>query len=213
MALLEPVVIQTVATSTEAMENIAFIAALQALGRLVLQAIPINVTRDKYMQDINIDWQGPLSIDQALQLHADTDHGLYQYYGDHPIYGQSVLLYLGSAIRQSFGRRLSQHNWHDWTGSPVQIYVGRLHTEEKVEADTARQILALAEAILLFSHSPGFNTSNLNSIGYKGEDVRVMNWGKRKSLLPEVSISRWDGGQTVGHSVPKKMAIVSYSNP
>lgn len=164
------------------------------------------------MEDINIDWQGPLTLEQALQLHAETDHGLYQYYGDHPIYGQNVLLYLGSAIKQSFGKRLAQHNWHQWSATPVQIYVGRLHSEEKIDTAAAHQKLALAEAILLFAHSPGFNTSNLNSIGHKGEDIRVMNWGKRKSLFPEVSISRWEGGQTVGHLAPKKMNPVSYGS-
>ena len=162
------------------------------------------------MEDINIDWQGPLTLEQALQLNSDTDHGLYQYYGDHPLYGQNVLLYVGSAIKQSLGKRLAQHNWHHWSASEVQIYVGRLCAEEPIGLNTAQQKLALAEAILLFAHSPGFNTSNLNSIKHKGDDVRVMNWGKRKSLFPEVSISRWEGGQTVGHSVPKKMKQVSY---
>ncbi|WP_156884570.1 hypothetical protein [Pandoraea thiooxydans] len=157
------------------------------------------------MKDINIDWQGPFTLEEALQLHTEVDYGLYQYYGDHPIYGQNVLLYLGSAIKQPFGKRLAQHNWHVWTSAPVQIYVGRLCSEEPIESTAARQQLALAEAILLFSHSPGFNTSNLNSIGHKGEDVRVMNWGKRKSLYPEASVSRWEGGQTVGHSAPKKL--------
>jgi len=160
------------------------------------------------MQDIHIDWQGPLTLEQALQLHSETDRGLYQYYGDHPIYGQNVLLYLGSAVKQSLGKRLAQHNWHLWSPSPVQIYVGRLCTEEPIDIITAQQQLVIAESILLFAHSPGFNTSNLNSIGHKGGDIRVMNWGKRKSLFPEVSISRWEGGLTVGHSTPKAMSQV-----
>lgn len=193
------------------MDDIASIVDPQALAQPAVQDIQINVTKDK-MEDINIDWQGPLTLEQALQLHAETDHGLYQYYGDHPIYGQNVLLYIGSAIKQSIGKRLAQHNWHLWSATPVQIYVGRLHSEEKIDATAAHQKLALAESILLFAHSPGFNTSNLNSIGHKGEDVRVMNWGKRKSLFPEVSISRWKGGQTVGHSIPKKMMLVSYGS-
>ena len=163
------------------------------------------------MQDIHIDWQGPFTLEEALLLQGATDFGLYQYYGDHPIYGQNVLLYLGSAIKQPFGKRLSQHNWHLWAATPVQIYVGRLCAEDQIEIAAAQQQLALAEAILLFAHSPGFNTANLNSIGHKSDDVRVMNWGKRKSLFPEVSISRWEGGLTVGHSVPKSMSPVSYS--
>lgn len=162
------------------------------------------------MEDINIDWQGPFSLEQALQLQAETDYGLYQYYGEHPIYGQNTLLYLGSATKQSLGKRLSQHNWHLWSATPVEIYVGRLCTDKPIEITVARQKLCLAESILLFSHSPGFNTSNLNSIGHKGDDVRVLNWGKRKSLFPEVSISRWESGLTVGHTTPKTLTHVSY---
>lgn len=162
------------------------------------------------MQDIHIDWDGPFTLDQALQLQSDIDYGLYQYYGDHPVYGQNTLLYLGKAVDQPLGRRLSQHNWQLWTPSPVQIYVGRLCVNDSIDVAEARKLLSLAEVILLYSHSPGFNTSNLNSIGHKGEDVRIMNWGMRKSLFPEVSISRWEGGVAIGHSRPKKMSHLSY---
>lgn len=162
------------------------------------------------MEDIHIDWQGPFSLEQALQFQNRTDYGLYQYYGEHPVYGQNVLLYLGSATKQSLGKRLSQHNWHLWSATPVEIYVGRLCTEKPIGAMEAQKKLCIAESVLLFSHSPSFNTSNLNSIGYKGNDVRVLNWGRRKSLFPEVSISRWEGGLTVGHAVPKAFIHVSY---
>lgn len=72
------------------------------------------------MKDINIDWQGPFTLEEALQLHTEVDYGLYQYYGDHPIYGQNVLLYLGSAIKQPFGKRLAQHNWRGCQNFRVQ---------------------------------------------------------------------------------------------
>lgn len=163
------------------------------------------------MEDIHIDWQGPFTLEQALQLQSDTDFGLYQYYGEHPIYGQNALLYLGSATKQTFGKRLSQHNWHLWSATPVEIYVGKLCTEGPIDPHNAIRKLCLAESILLFSHSPGFNTSNLNSIGHKGNDARVLNWGKRKSLFPEVSVSRWEGGLTVGHAIPKNLTPAAYN--
>lgn len=166
--------------------------------------------KSKIVEDIHIDWQGPFSLEQALQFQSEIDYGLYQYYGEHPIYGHNALLYLGSATEQSLGKRLSQNNWHLWSATPVEIYVGRLCTENPIDGNLAKKKLCLAEKILLFSHSPGFNTSNLNSIGHKGDDVRVLNWGKRKSLFPEVSISRWEGGLTVGHAVPKALRHVSY---
>ena len=155
--------------------------------------------------DIHIDWQGPLSISQAVELQSSCDYGLYQYYGDHPVYGASVLLYIGKAARQTFGCRLSQHNWHSWIPSNTEIYVGRICCETPIEATEWVRVIDLAERILLFSHSPAFNTANLNSIGHKGEDARVFNWGKRRSLLPEASVSRWESGLSLGHDKPKHL--------
>ena len=162
------------------------------------------------MEDIHINWSGPFSLDQVLTLRNEYDYGLYQYYGGHPVYGQNVLLYIGSATKQSFGKRLSQHNYDIWSSSVVQIYLGKLYNDVPLEINLARQRICLAESILLFSHSPAFNSSNLNCMKDITRDVRVLNWGKRNSLLPEVSISRWDGGLTVGHNIPNSLRQVSF---
>ncbi len=163
------------------------------------------------MEDIHINWQGPYSLEKATQLTSDIDYGLYQYYGGHSVYGENTLLYLGSATKQTLGQRLLQHNWHLWSTTPVEIYAGRLCVENKIDLAEARNKLLFAEKILLFSHSPAFNTVNLNSINHNHNDVRIMNWGHRNKLLPEVSISRWEGGLTTGHSVPRKFLSVSFA--
>ena len=155
--------------------------------------------------DIHIDWAGPYSLAEARALHGPTDHGLYQYYGEHPVYGRDALLYLGKTEKQTFGRRLAQNNWEYWSPTPVTIYVGRLCLNISISEDEALAKISLAERILLFAHSPGFNTANLNNIRHTGEDVRVLNWGMRKSLFPEVSVSRWEGGLGVGHSRPRSL--------
>lgn len=154
---------------------------------------------------IDIEWEGPLSLVEAIRLQTDSDYGLYQYYGDHPVYGSGVLLYIGEAGKQTFGKRIAQHNWHRWIPSPTEIYVGRICSTEPLDAAEWRRRISLAEAIEIFAHSPAFNTQNLNSIGHKGPDVRVLNWGKRKGLFPEVSISRWEGPRTVGHDLPRDL--------
>ncbi|MFL9919187.1 hypothetical protein PQR75_28155 [Paraburkholderia fungorum] len=173
------------------------------------------------MIDINIQWEGPFSYQEALNLNSDSDYGLYQYYGDHSTYGASTLLYLGQASKQTFGRRIAQHNWHLWASSEIAIHIGKIWTSEPLdEAEWIRKI-DLAERINLFSHSPSFNTSNLNNIGHNGEDTRVLNWGKRRLLLPEISISRWAGEFAVGHRLhdtfrpqcKKKVPIVDDLNP
>lgn len=155
--------------------------------------------------DININWEGPLSLDQAKQLNSDQDFGLYQFYGDHPVYGQNVLLYIGKAEKQTFSNRLAQHNWDTWIPSNLEIYVGRICTENKIQNKEWARLIDLSERIQIYSHSPAFNTSNLNKINSPVPQARVMNWGMRKSLLPDVSVKRWEGGSTVGHVMPKNL--------
>ena len=50
---------------------------------------------------IHIEWEGPYSLNQLDTLNdLRRDHGLYQIYGHHPVYGSNVLLYIG----QTYGR-------------------------------------------------------------------------------------------------------------
>ena len=155
--------------------------------------------------DIHVNWEGPLSLEEAKQLNADADFGLYQFYGDHPVYGQNVLLYIGKAVKQTFSSRLSQHNWDTWIPSYLEIYVGRICTDQDISNEMWESLIDLSEKIQIYSHSPAFNTSNLNQIKSNNPEARVMNWGMRKSLLPEVSVKRWEGGGTVGHVMPKTL--------
>jgi hypothetical protein len=157
------------------------------------------------MKDININWEGPFTLEEVRNLNTNSDFGLYQYYGEHPVYGQHVLLYIGKAEHQNFSERMAQHNWQHWIPSDVNIYVGKICTKETISnADWEHQI-TLAEKIMIFSHSPAFNTANLNQINHREDDVRVLNWGQRKSLLPEVSISRWERKNSLGHTLPKEL--------
>lgn len=153
------------------------------------------------MQNIHVVWDGPYSHAEARQLDSSSDFGLYQYYGDHHVYGNSALLYIGKAQDQTFARRISQHNWEIWASSNIAIYIGKVHSDESLELDEWWRQINLAERILIQSHSPSFNSSNLNSINHKGEDTRVLNWGTRMKLLPEASISRWEGTFAVGNKL------------
>ena len=162
------------------------------------------------MFDIHISWEGPFTLEEALKLNGDCDRGLYQYYGDHPVYGSGVLLYLGEAAKQTFAQRLSQHNWQLWSSSPISIYVGRFVHNLPIEIIEVQRRIVVAEGILLYAHSPGFNTSNLNTTGSRNHEIRVINWGMRKSLFPEVSINRWESDMTVGHRAPKEFHPFSF---
>lgn len=152
--------------------------------------------------DIHIEWQGPFSLDEAK---SNQGFGLYQYYGDHPVYGQGVLLYIGKT-ESTFAARLNQHNWETWVPAPMSVYLGNLCGPDDIAEDQWPVLIDMAENILIFAHSPAFNSSRLNTIRSRDRDVRVFNWGNRKSLLPEVSVSRWEGGLTTGHRRPNAFA-------
>jgi hypothetical protein len=143
---------------------------------------------------IHIEWAGPYSLDQlAILKNEDSDYGVYQIYGGHPIYGSHVLLYIGKADQQTFGVRIGQEGWHaNRDAANVQIYIGRLAGgQTPSEAQWSRDI-DLAEKILIFAHGPAANARSLSSIpDALLQHVHVLNWGQHRDLMPEVSGARY----------------------
>lgn len=146
--------------------------------------------------EIHIDWEGPYIYEKALQFCDDnSDYGVYQIYGAHPVYGPDVLLYIGKADRQTFGKRLSQEWWQTTNSNSLRlkVYLGRLGGYGGIPSNEewSRQITA-AERMLIVAHWPAGNSSGLNvSFGEDYHDLHVLNWGDYRSLLPEVSGSRY----------------------
>ena len=145
---------------------------------------------------IHVQWTGPLSYREALALNDENvDFGVYQIYGAHPVYGKDVLLYIGKADYQTFGKRLSQEVWHEINQDSfrVSVCLGRLsgYTGTPLEEEWSRQI-SIVERLLIHSHWPAGNSSGLNvRFGSDMHDLHVFNWGDYRSLLPEVSGSRY----------------------
>ncbi|MEF3352607.1 hypothetical protein PV403_05425 [Paenibacillus sp. GYB006] len=55
------------------------------------------------MQRVDLDWQGPYKLTELSKVNDySKDHGIYQVYGFHPIYGSNVLMYIGLAAKQIF---------------------------------------------------------------------------------------------------------------
>jgi len=144
--------------------------------------------------DIHIFWEGPYGIDDLPGLRTyERDYGIYQVYGHHPLYGHSVLLYIGLANDQTFGVRLNQEGWLYGTDPyNVQFYVGRLAGRRAVTYEEWGERIKQAEKLLIYAHLPAFNTSNTKSIpeAYVLRN-RVFNWGAYRSLFPEVSGDRY----------------------
>ncbi len=145
---------------------------------------------------IHIQWEGPLPYDEAKRLVDEhADYGVYQIYGAHPVYGSDVLLYIGRANSQTFGIRLRQEYWnyHNQDAARVCVYVGRLsgYAGTPTDEEWARQI-SLVERLLIYSHWPAGNSSGLNvEFSEDFQKVQVLNWGKYRDLLPEVSGARY----------------------
>jgi len=59
---------------------------------------------------IHINWDGPYTLEDLPDLRDENiDYGVYQIYGGHPVYGSSVLLYIGKAESQTFGTRIAEY--------------------------------------------------------------------------------------------------------
>lgn len=150
--------------------------------------------RIKMTKIIHIEWEGPFSFDDLIKLDdKKSDYGVYQIYGSHSIYGSDVLLYIGKAESQTFFKRLSPEKkyWED-NLNQIKIYVGRLAGTKTPNNDEWAKQIVLAEKLLIYSHAPAYNSSNIDSIPDKDlRDIHILNWYEHRNLLPEVSGDRW----------------------
>lgn len=143
---------------------------------------------------IQIEWEGPYSLNNLPSLmNENTDYGVYQIYGKHPIYGNDVLLYIGKADQQTVGKRISQEGWeykNDFKN--IKIYIGRLHGTYTPTNDEWSYEIDLAERLLIYSHIPAHNSKSIATIpDYEIQNIHILNWGNHRDLLPEVTGLRW----------------------
>jgi hypothetical protein len=141
---------------------------------------------------IHIKWYGPMTLKEVEQNKYRSDYGVYQIYGVHPVYGRNVLLYIGKSDEQLFSKRFKQHR-NLWLNDSLEdgnytIYVGRLMGEFTPNNEEWSRNIDIAERLLIYSHSPAYNSDHINSVGEdRVKNFIIFNWGKRGSLLPEVS--------------------------
>ncbi len=134
---------------------------------------------------INIMWEGPLTLPQAYEEKNEIDCGVYQCYGDHPVYGLDVLLYIGKT--QKFGERLADHGFEGWNQA-IHVYLGRISipiTEEKL-----KQI----EGLLIHACWPAYNSQHIQSAPKGCNDLLILNWGNFRSLPEAISGYRTSKG-------------------
>ncbi|TKI68286.1 hypothetical protein FCU45_11315 [Sulfurimonas crateris] len=167
-------------------------------------------------QTIRIEWDGAYSLEDIGYSFDDNfeskyvensklnnkikDYGLYQIYGTHPVYGNDVLLYIGKALQQTFSKRISQEEWeYNSDCKNIKIYVGRLFSvnDEIQPSDNAWEtMITQAEKMLIYSHSPAKNSSNILHLSNKEalkkfKNLKILNYDNYRSLMPEVSGDIW----------------------
>ena len=156
---------------------------------------------------IKIDWKGPYRLDAEDTLHEKFSQsvfdvkklfdgtGLYQIYGHHPIYGSNVLLYIGITTDQSFSKRLQGRVWKDdnFDVNNIEIYLGKLvDGTKKIQSVIEKEMIKNAEALLIYTHAPAKNSSNILSVDVsKIKNIRIQNYGNFRSLMPEISGNYW----------------------
>ena len=140
---------------------------------------------------IQIKWGGPFFIEDLKSLNDDEiDYGIYQIYGNHLVYGENVLLYIGQANEQTFFTRIRQHYY--WLEDEFSFYIGRLSGQVTPSHEIWHDKISAVEQLLIHIHAPAYNTANINSVNIaKVGHLHILNVGKYKSLLPEVSGTRW----------------------
>jgi len=74
------------------------------------------------MKTIHIFWKGPFTIKAIEKFNnSNTDFGICQEYGYHPVYRRDVLLYIGQTNDQTFSTRLKQEKWDRIEGDSERI--------------------------------------------------------------------------------------------
>ncbi len=145
-------------------------------------------------QIIDIQWDGPHSLDAIASFNRPWDKGLYQVYAHHPVYGR-CLVYIGKTCT-TFADRIPAHKFE--TGSEndpekVEYYVGRLKGEKAPDSFQWDEEIKAAEALLIHAHGPAYNSTEMMAIHNEEaiKNIRVLNWGAVRSLHREVSGLMW----------------------
>jgi hypothetical protein len=125
---------------------------------------------------------------------TERDFGIYQIYGNHPVYGDDTLLYIGKAAEQTFTRRMKGH--YDFDASQVVGQLTRIHLGYFCEIDDMNpqiweDAISDVEPILIKAHIPALNGQGVKGfLESPGQNILVYNWGDKGRLFPEVSSLR-----------------------
>ena len=151
----------------------------------------------KNMDIVHLMWvEYEWNDDIFNQFNSKNDYGIYQIYGDHPVYGENVLLYIGKARYQTYSVRLNQHD--DFDESHIskfrKLHLSYFCKTEDVNYNNWGEYIDLVEKLLINAHFPAYNSQEIKGpIGNETfkKEMLILNWNERGKLLPEVSSLRY----------------------
>jgi len=151
------------------------------------------------MELVNIHWEGPFSLSEIETSNNPIlkKKGVYQFYGQHYVYGSDVLLYIGKTT-DTFKKRALEH-WHPdrrIMENLPKFYFGVLKADFKADfhVENFNDLLRRVEKLLIYVHAPAYNSQFISgdSINLQNvSDLIIYNWGQHHSLLTELSGARW----------------------
>ena len=134
------------------------------------------------MEWFKVEWKGPFSTDGSLSRPEAKGTGVYAIYG---MRGREFhkLLYIGETFKQTFGKRLKQHerDWFENAREPhMAVCFGEVYLPKNKRLSGKRVVDV--EGLLIHTEKPPFNT--VSKRGYKGRGILVINTGKLGLLQP-----------------------------
>ncbi len=143
--------------------------------------------------DIHIFWSGPFSLEQIKEKNDKNHYGVYQVYGHHHLYGDNVLLYIGKAEKQTFGKRLSQEEWQfEYDPDNVSFYIGQLAIKDSITVKKWENLIGVSERLLIHAHNPAYNIAHTRYINEDEiKDIVIHNWNSFRNLFPSIAGSHY----------------------
>lgn len=156
--------------------------------------------------EVDIYWEGPFDVvyDRNAEVYSLADtvpeelvdaHGFYQIYGEHPVYGKDVLLYIGETKpsksgKRGFGQRMREHlSGRFWQHCGLTVRFGRSYIKESEVVEPG--VIEAVESLLIASNMPALNRKYLDNSKGQGVQYLVRNWGFKGSIVSECSSGFW----------------------
>lgn len=155
------------------------------------EPISIEWEKNRLFIDSFDEWEKNIII-SSPENKEYKDDCLYQAYGDSPIYGRDVLLYIGRT--ENFLQRTKDHKKTDFNRvNNLSLVKGTLEANDLKKLDPKKAI-KLAEALLITMLKPSLNSSNIKNthpLLRGSKNYIVLNKGNRMDLPLEVSNYWW----------------------